>query len=161
MIERKKADMDKLAHMKEQIACLERKEAELRNSFNRMTSPKQCLETFGGGIHSNNRGGALFGGVQVLGPSHNRDIFGQQFGGSGERSGGGQNLGRERIHGSSPAQTGFLEMKTPAVWYNKQSDRVARSSPMQELMELSAVKRSDGKNRRGSTLFFTSPPNKM
>ena len=39
MIERKKADMDKLAYMKEQIACLERKEAELRNNLNRMTSP--------------------------------------------------------------------------------------------------------------------------
>ena len=187
MIERKKADMDKLAYMKEQMTCLERKEAELRNNLNRMTSPapranmailqnqrrEQCIETFGGGVNNNNnRGGALFGGVQVLGPSHNQDVFGQQFGEggsrkmyfpgrSGGRSGGSQNSSRERIHGSSPAQAGFFEMKTPAVWYHKQKDRVARSSPQQTLMELGAVKRSDGENRCGSTLFFTSPPNRM
>ena len=187
MIERKKADMDKLARMEEQIACLERKEAELRNNFHRMTSPapranmamlqnqrrEQCLETFGGGVNNNNNGrGSLFGGVQVLGPSYNQDLLGQQFGEggsrkmyfpgtSGGRSGGGQNSSRERIHGSSPAQTGFLEMKTPAVWYHKQNDRLAKSSPQQTLMELGAVKRSDGENRCGSTLFFTSPPNRM
>ena len=172
---------------RKQIACLERKEAELRNNLNRMTSPapranmailqnqrrEQCLETFGGGVNNNNnRGGALFGGVHVLGPSHNQDVFGQQFGEggsrkmyfpgrSGGRSGEGQNSSRERSHGSSPAQTGFLEMKTPAVWYHKQNDRLAKSSPQQTLMELGAVKRSDGENRCGSTLFFTSPPNRM
>ena len=50
-------------------------------------------------------------------------------------------------------------MKTPAVWYHKQKDRVARNSPQQNLMELSgAVRRTDGGSRTGGSPFFNSPP---
>ena len=77
---------------------------------------------------------------------------------SGGRREGGHNNRKERIHGSSPAQTGFLEMKTPAAWYHKQKDRVDRSSPQQKLMELGAARRSDGGSRSGGSQFFTSPP---
>jgi len=180
MMEKKKADMDKLANLKEQIACLERREAELKNYFSRMTSPAprenmrmlKNQEAIRGGI--NNEGRGLFGGAQVLGSpgfgtNQVQNTFGQQFGEtlvgkrhssniSDGRSGGGHIKSRERILGSSPAQTGFLEMKTPAVWYHKQKDRVDRNSPHQKLMELCAGRRSDGGSRSGGSQFFTSPP---
>jgi hypothetical protein len=81
-------------------------------------------------------------------------VFGDQFGGgkgskrqslerAGGRSGRGLNMSREIL----PSQPGFLEMKTPAVWYHKQKDRVARNSPQQKLMELGAVRRTDGGSR--------------
>ena len=48
---------------------------------------------------------------------------------AGGRSGGGPNKRME----SFPPQPGFLEMKTPAVWYHKQKDRpgerMVRNSP--------------------------------
>jgi len=176
MMERKKADMDKLAQMKQQIACLERREAELKNHFSRMTSPApqekirmlKKQEAFGGGININNERRGVFGGVQVLGSPGFRtnqvpDVFGQQFGEGllGRRQSSNIPDGRrERIHGSSPAQTGFLEMKTPAVWYHKQKDRVDMNSTQQKLKELSAVRRSDGGTRSGGSQFFTSPPNR-
>ena len=121
-------------------------------------------------------GRGMFGGAQVHGsPSfgayRGEEAVGQQFveGMTGKRhpsnmsSGGrsgGPNNSRERVHGSSPAQTGagFLEMKTPAVWYHKQKDRVDRSSPQQKLMELGAARRSDGGSKSGGSQFFTSPP---
>ena len=146
-------------------------------SFSRMTSPVprekiRRQETYGGGMVNDGRG--MFGGAQVhgspgFGTNRGQEAFGQQFGeamvgkrhssniSSGGMS-GGHNKSRERLHGSSPAQTGFLEMKTPAVWYHKQKDRVDRNSPQQKLMELGAVRRSDGGSRSGGSQFFTSPP---
>ena len=122
----------------------------------------QEVGVFGGGEHVQ---GAFSHGVH-----QGHDIFGDQFGGgkgsnrqsldrAKGRSGGGQNRSRERLHGGSPAQPGFLEMKTPAVWYHKQKDRVDRNSPQQKLMELGAVRRTDGGSRSGGSPFFTSPPN--
>merc|ERR1719431_2393651 len=129
-------------------------------------------DAFGGGM--NNEGRGMFGGAQVhgspgFGTNQVQDVFGHPFGEglvgkrhasniSDGRSGGGYNKGRERFHGSSPAQKGFLEMKTPAVWYHKQRDRVDRNSPHQKLMELGAVRRSEGGSRSGGSQFFTSPP---
>merc|ERR1712179_68494 len=163
---------------KEQIACLERREAELKNKFSRMTSPGpqmrifQKQEAFGGGVINKEQG--MFGGAQVLElpgfRTHQvQDVCGQQFGEdivgmrhsfnkSGGGSGDGRITSRERNHGSSPAQTRFLEMKTPAVWYHKQKDRVDRNSPQQKLLELGAVRRSDGGSRSRGSQFFTSPP---
>ena len=116
--------------MKEKIACLERREAELKNRFSEMTSPAprekmrmlKQQEAYGGGFE----GRGMFGGAQVygspgFGTNQVQDGFGQPFGDGlfGKRrssnisdgvSGEGHNKGRERIHGSSPAQTGFLDL---------------------------------------------------
>ena len=179
IMEKKKADKDKLAHLKEKIACLERREVELKKNFSKMTSPvhrdkMRRPETYGGGMV----GRGMFGGAQVHGsPSfgayRGQEAVGQQFVegmigkrhpsnmSSGGRREGGPNNSRERVlHGSRPAQreTGFLEKKTPAVWYHKQKDRVDRSSPQQKLMELGAARRSDGGSKSGGSQFFTSPP---
>jgi len=135
MMGRRKADIDKLTQMKEQLARLERREAELQNYFSSMTSPapreKMMMpkkqEVFGGGI--NNEGRGMFGEAQVLGSSGfgtNRD---------------------------------FLDMKTPAVWYHKQKDRVDKNSLLQKLDELVAVGSRDGGSKiGGGTFFLTSPP---
>ena len=169
---RKKADKVKLANLKDQIASLERREVELKENLSKMISPvpqnkMRIHETNGGGMV----GRGMFGGAQVHGvPDRGQEGVGQQFGegmvgkrhssylASGGRREGGHNNRKERLHGSSPAQTGFLEMKTPAVWYHKQKDRVDRSSPQQKLMELGAARRSDGGSRSGGSQFFTSPP---
>ena len=78
--------------------------------------------------------------------------------------GGGKGIKRQSLERAGrgleilPSQPGFLEMKTPAVWYHKQKDRVVRNSPQQKLMELGAVRRTDGGSRTGGSPFFTSPP---
>jgi hypothetical protein len=88
-------------------------------------------------------GGGQAQGVFGVGMHQGHVVFGDQFGGgkgskrqslerAGGRSGRGLNMSREIL----PSQPGFLEMKTPAVWYHKQKDRVARNSPQQKLMEL-------------------------
>ena len=99
-------------------------------------------------------GGGQAQGVFGVGMHQGHVVFGDQFGGgkgskrqslerAGGRSGRGLNMSREIL----PSLPGFLEMKTPAVWYHKQKDRVARNSPQQKLMELGAVRRTDGGSR--------------
>jgi hypothetical protein len=78
--------------------------------------------------------------------------------------GGGKGIKRQSLERAGrgleilPSQPGFLEVKTPAVWY-KQKDKVARNSPQQNLMELSgAVRRTDAGIRTGGSPFLNSPP---
>merc|ERR1719500_258073 len=191
VVERKKAERDRLGQMKEELASLERREEELKKEFNKVTSHShqgsagRRMEQSGGGLFVQGRQmfgggignlGQVFGereggqglrheGFGMLGGRGQQAAFGNQFGsGSGrqslDRSGGGLDRSRERINAASPVQTQarFLDMKTPAVWYHKQKDRPARSSPQQKLMELAAVKRTEGGNRNGGYPFFTSPP---
>merc|ERR1712179_410009 len=125
---------DKLAQMREQIACLEMREAELKNYISRTSpAPREKMkmpkkqEAFGGGINNEARG--MFGAAQVLGSS-----------------GFGTNQD-------------FLDMKTPAVRYHKLKDRVDEKSVLQKLDELAALGSSDGGSRSGAATFFlTSPP---
>jgi len=182
LVEKKKAEIFKLEQMREELASFERREAELKSNFNSITSkpPNNMVgygsvrredqlaqNAFGGAL---NVGPGMFGEEQhALGPPsskayyHQADFLHQLSGGKGENrqsfdGKGGHNRSRDKLHRASPAQPGFLEMKTPAVWYHKQRDSVARNSPQQKLMELGAVKRTDGGSRSGGSPFFTSPP---
>jgi hypothetical protein len=101
-------------------------------------------------------GGGQAKGVFGVGMHQGHVVIGDQFG-------GGKGSKRQSLMLMfSPCPLlppGFLEMKTPAVWYHKQKDRVARNSPQQKLMELGgAVRRTDGGSRTGGSPFFNSPP---
>jgi len=186
VVERKKVERDRLAQLTDNLASLERREAELKNEFNKFTSQQgnggRRIEQRGGGLFV--QGKQMFGGGighlgQVFGEREGghglrhegfgilgcQESFGNQFGSGSrrhslDRSGGGNDRSRERLNVTSPVQTQarFLEMKTPAVWYHKQKDRPARNSPQQKLMELAAVKRTEGGSRNGGSPFFTNPP---
>jgi len=183
IFDKKKAEMLKIEQMREQLASVERREAELKSKFNRVTSSKPLNDMMGYGsvrredqLAQNAFGGVLnmgpgvFGeGQHALGPPNSKalcnqaDFLNQFSGGIGDNRQsfdgiGGHNRSRERLHRESPAQPGFLEMKTPAVWYHKQRDNMSRNSPQQKLMELGAVKRTDGGSRSGGSPFFTSVP---
>ena len=170
-VNRKSKEVDTFGKMKEKLASLGRREVELKSSFNRITSdPGNAVMgmgqggvdqfgqgMFGGGAGNFGQDESMFGGggqaqgVFGAGMNHGHGVFGDQFGGgksstrqslerAGGRSGGGHNRSRENL----PHQPGFLEMKTPAVWYHKQKDRMIRNSPQQKLIELGAASRTAG-----------------
>jgi len=182
LVEKKKSEMLKLEQMREQLDSYERREAELKSNFNRITSkPPNSKVGYGSVRREDQLAQNAFGGILNVGPGvlgeehhllgqsnskayyHQADFLHQFGGGKGDNmqsfaGKGGLNRSSERLHRASPPQPGFLEMKTPAVWYHKQRDSMPRNNPQQKLMELGAVKRTDGGSRSGGSSFFTSPP---
>ena len=190
---KKNMEMDKVRQRKEFLVSLERREVDLRDRLNRMTSQQDSAmmgvgqggdRQFGQGVFGGGVGqgvGVFSGGIQSHGlydgglgkhggSGSTRQSLGRpggniggglnRSGGSLDRSCGGLSDGRMR---NSPAQPGFLEMKTPAAWYHKQKDRrgeqkIVRNSPQQKLMELGSGRRMEEGTRNRGSPFFTSPP---
>jgi len=177
LAKKKNSEQELHNKMREKLAYLENKEAQMKEKLNRMTL--EPSRNMGGGevnLFVNKRDGGVFGGLGQVPNNIGIVSTGHQFRGGVSPTqaffgGGIQTLdaveragGFNRSGGQLGSNGGFLEMKTPAVWYHKQRGRedqnkIARKSPQQMLAELEASgKRSGGSSKASRAPFFTSPP---